>query len=144
MQLNPYLIFNGNCEEALQFYERVLGAKVDCLLRHEATPAEQNIPHEWRKKVMHARFTINGQPVMASDCPPQHYQPPQGFSVTLGIEDPAEADRVFAALAEQGNVRMPIAETFWARRFGMLVDRFGIPWMVNCAKAQPEFSSAAA
>ncbi len=135
MQLNAYLNFNGNCEEAFRFYERVLGAKIDCILLHEGTPAEAQAPPEWRKKVLHARLNLNGQILMASDCPPNHYQAPQGFSVTLGIKEAAEAERVFHALSENGRVGMPIQETFWAQRFGTLVDRYGIPWMINCEKA---------
>lgn len=138
MQLNPYLLFNGQCEEAFKFYERTLGAKIDCVLLHEGTPAESHTPPNWRKKVLHGRITLNGQTVMASDCPPERYAPPAGFSVNLGYQDPGEAERVFHALAENGKVQMPIQETFWADRFGMVVDRFGIPWMVNCEKARME------
>lgn len=143
MQLNPYLNFNGDCEAAFRFYERALGGKIDCLILHEGTPAEQQVPAEWRKKVMHGRINVNGQIIMASDCPPGYYQQPQGFSITLGYNEPAEAERVFSALAENGKVKMPIQETFWARRFGMLVDRFGIPWMVNCEKARMETEQTA-
>jgi len=135
MQVNAYLNFNGDCEDALKFYERALGGKIDCLIRHEGTPAEAHAPAGWRQKVLHGRLSLNGQVLMASDCPPDRYQKPQGFSVTLGVPEPGEAERVFHALAENGKVCMPIQETFWARRFGMVVDRFGIPWMVNCEKA---------
>ncbi len=134
MQVNAYLNFNGDCESALRFYEHALGGKIDCLILFEGTPAEAHIPADYRKKVLHGRLNLNGQIIMASDCPPGHYQKPQGFSVTLGVKDAAEAERVFHALAEDGTVTMPIQETFWAVRYGMLVDRFGIPWMVNCEK----------
>jgi len=138
MQLNPYLLFNGNCEAAFKFYERTLGGKIELLLPHEGTPAENSVPPEWREKIMHGRMTLNGQTIMASDAPPGRYAQPQGFSINLGFEDPGEAERVFHALAEGGKVNMPIQETFWAQRFGMAVDRFGIPWMVNCEKAHME------
>ena len=138
MQLNPYLLFNGQCEEAFQFYERTLGAKIDCVLLHEGTPAEAHTAPEWRKKVLHGRITLNGQTVMASDCQPECYAQPKGFSLNLGYQDPGEAEGVFRALAEDGQVQMPIQETFWAVRFGMVVDRFGIPWMINCEKARME------
>jgi len=134
MQLNPYLNFNGDCEEAFRFYERSLGAKIECLMPHEGTPAEAHTPPDWRKKIMHGRLNLNGQAIMASDCPPNYYRQPQGFSVTLTIKDTAEAEQTFHALAEEGKICMPIQETFWARRFGMLTDRFGIPWMINCEK----------
>lgn len=134
MQLHPYLTFNGQCEEAFQFYQRALGAKVEMLLLHEGTPAEAHVPTDWRKKVMHGRINLNGQTVMASDAPPTRYEQPRGFSINLSYQDPAEAERAFQALAEGGQVQMPIQETFWAVRFGMVADRFGIPWMVNCEK----------
>jgi PhnB protein len=135
MQMNPYLYFDGNCEEAFKFYERVLGAKITSMMTHEGTPAAEHVPAEWRKKIIHARLEIGDQVLMASDAPPEHFQKQAGFSINLGTTDPAEAERIFHALAEAGKETMPIAETFWAVRFGMLVDRFGIPWMINCEKA---------
>jgi PhnB protein len=134
MQLNPYLTFNGNCEAAFRFYEKCLGGKIEAMMPHEGTPAEGHVPAEWRKKIMHARMTIGDEVLMASDAPPGHYEPMKGFSVSLQISEPTEAERVFHALAENGTVQMPIQETFWAQRFGMLVDRFGTPWMINCDK----------
>jgi PhnB protein len=93
------------------------------------------VPSEWRNKILHARLVIGDQVLMGSDAPPEHYQKPQGFSVSIGLKDTAEAERIFHALAEKGTVQMPIQETFWAARFGMLVDQFGTPWMINCEKA---------
>jgi PhnB protein len=141
MQLNAYLLFNGQCQEAFRFYEGALGAKIETLLLHEGTPAEVHVPAEWRNKVMHGRITVNGQTVLASDCPPDRYTAPQGFSINLGYEEPSAADRVFQALSDGGTVQMPIQETFWAKRWGMVVDRFGIPWMINCEKARIEFEN---
>jgi PhnB protein len=132
MQLNPYLFFNGQCEAAFRFYERSLGAKIVAMMPHAGTPAEEQVPPEWRDKIIHARLVLGDQVLMGSDAPPDHFEKPQGFSVTLGIDDPADAERIFNALAENGTIRMPIQQTFWALRFGMLVDRFGIPWMINC------------
>ena len=132
MQISPYLHFNGNCQEAFQFYERVLGGKIEALIPHAGTPAEGHVPPEWKDKIMHARLTAQGQALMASDAPPGHYNKPQGFSVTLDIKDIAEAERIYAALSENGNVTMPLQQTFWAARFAMFFDRFGIPWMINC------------
>lgn len=134
MQLNPYLSFNGHCQEAFKFYETCLGGKIQAMITHEGTPAEGQVPAEWLKKIMHARLILDGQTLMGSDTPPDRYEQPRGFSVTLQITNPAEADRVFQALAEGGQIKMPIQETFWALRFGMLVDRFAIPWMINCEK----------
>ena len=134
MQLNPYLFFNGQCEAAFKFYAQVLGGKIDGMLTHAGTPAEQQVPAEWRDKIMHARLIVGDQVLMASDAPPDHYEKPTGFSVSIQIEDKAEAERIFNALAEGGKVQMPFGQTFWAAGFGMCIDRFGIPWMVNCEK----------
>jgi PhnB protein len=135
MQLNPYLTFGGQCESAFKFYAKVLGGKIEAMMPHEGTPAAEHVPPEWRSKIMHARLTVGDKVLMGSDAPPAHHEPMKGFSVTLGIEDPADAERIFHALAENGTVRMPIQQTFWAARFGMLVDRFGTPWMINCERA---------
>jgi PhnB protein len=135
MQLNSYLFFNGQCEEAFKFYEQCLGGKIEAMLPHEGSPAADHVPAEWRSKILHARMVVGDQVLMASDAPPGHFQAPQGFSVNIGVSDANQAERIFHALAEKGKVTMPIAETFWALRFGMLVDRFGIQRMVNCEKA---------
>jgi PhnB protein len=133
MQLNPYLMFKGDCEAAFSFYEKVLGGKIQAMMRYEGSPAAQHIPPEWRDRIMHARLTVGDEVLMGSDAPPPH-DAMKGFSVTLSVRDAAEAERIFHALAENGVVKMPIAETFWAVRFGMLVDRYGTPWMINCEK----------
>jgi PhnB protein len=132
MQLNPYLTFNGQCEAAFKFYEKALGGKIEAMIPHTGTPAEQHVPPEWREKIMHARLIVSGQALMGSDAPPDHYKEPKGFSVSLQFKDEAEGARVFNALAEGGKVGMPLQKTFWAAGFGTLVDRFGIPWMINC------------
>jgi PhnB protein len=135
MQVNPYLAFDGRCAAALQFYERAIGARTEYQMTYGSSPMAEHVPAEWRDKIMHASVTIGGQMVlMGADAPPDRYKAPQGITVSLGIADPAEADRVFAALAEGGTITMPIQETFWALRFGMVTDQFGIPWMVNCGK----------
>ena len=135
MKINPYLLFTGNCEQAFKYYEQHLGGKIVAMLTHEGTPAAEHTPPEWLKKILHARMDIGDQMLMASDAPPGRQEHPQGFSVSLDIENAAEGERVFKALSENGEVRMPFQQTFWAYRFGMLVDQFGIPWMINCAKA---------
>ena len=132
MQLNPYLTFNGQCEVAFKFYEKVLGGKIEAMMPHEGSPMADQVPPEWRRKIMHARLKVGDTILMGSDATPDHYQPMKGFSVTLGIDNPGEAERVFHALSEDGSVQMPIQKTFWAARFGMLVDQFGTPWMINC------------
>ena len=132
MQLNPYLTFNGQCEAAFKFYAQLLGGKIDGMLTHAGTPAEQQVPAEWHDKIMHARLIVGDQVLMGSDAPPAHYEQPKGFSVSIQIKDKAEAERIFNALAEGGKIQMPFAQTFWAAGFGMCADRFGTPWMVNC------------
>ena len=134
LKLNPYLNFNGNTRIAFEFYSRLLGGKLDMQTFGESPMADQTDP-DWRDKIVHARLTIGDAVLMASDAPDGRYQQPQGMMVSLQVDTAAEADRIFTALAEGGEVSMPIQETFWAERFGMCVDRFGIPWMVNCEKA---------
>jgi PhnB protein len=135
MQLNPYLTFNGQCEAAFEFYAKVLGGKIEAMMTYGSSPMAEQTPPGWRNKIMHARLTVGDEMLMASDAPPDRYEAMKGIMVTLGIDDPSEAERVFHVLSENGTVQMPIQETFWARRFGMLVDQFGTPWMINCEKA---------
>lgn len=135
MRVNPYLLFNGRCQEAFTFYAECLGGKIEAMLPHAGTPAEGHVPPEWREKIRHARLSLGEDVIMGSDAPPGHFEPPKGFSVAIQLSDPAEADRIFQRLSEGATVTMPIQQTFWATRFGMLVDRFGTPWMVNCQPA---------
>ena len=132
MRITPYLTFDGRCEEAFKFYETVFGGKIEAMMPFEGSPGEEHAPPEWRKKIMHARLVFGDQALMGSDTPPSMQQTPQGFSVSVQLDDPAEAERVFNALADGATIHMPLEETFWAVRFGVLVDRFGTPWMVNC------------
>jgi PhnB protein len=134
MQFAPLLNFKGECEAAFKFYERVFGGKIESMSRFEGSPMADRIPAEWRNKILHASLVAEGQTLMGSDPPPDRYRPPQGFSVALDFKDPAKADQVFKALAENGKVEMPMQETFWALRFGHVIDRFGIPWMINCMR----------
>jgi PhnB protein len=132
MQTNPYIFFNGDCAAAFGFYADHLGGKVLTLMKHADTPAEAHVPAEWGEKIIHGRIQLGDTVVMASDMPPGQSETPQGFRLSLSFDKPAEADRAFEALAEGGSVQMPIAKTFFAERFGMLTDRFGVPWMINC------------
>ena len=137
MKINPYLMFDGNCEAALNFYAGVFGGKIEAMLRYEGMPNcgdGGQMPAGWANKIMHGRILVGDVWLMASDAPPDRHKAPQGFSVSVNVDTAGEAERVFHALAEKGTVMMPIGETFWAVRFGMLVDQFGIPWMVNCEK----------
>jgi PhnB protein len=131
MQIDPYLSFRGNCEEAFTFYEKIFGGKIEFKMTHGESPMAAQTAPEWRNKIMHASMRVGDRILLGADAPPQYQQEPQGFCVSISVKDAAEAERVFNALAEGGKVNMPLAETFWSPRFGMLIDRFGIPWMVN-------------
>ena len=135
MQLNQHVNFNGSCEAAFKFYEECLGAKISFMMTYEGSPVADHVPVEWRSKILHATLKVGDEVLTGADAMLDHYQKPQGFSVTLGIKDPADAERIFHALSENGTVQLPLQETFWALLFGMLVDQFGIPWMINCGKA---------
>jgi PhnB protein len=134
MKWNPYLTFNGQCEEAFQFYEKCLGGKILAMMTYGGSPMAAQAPPGWGAKIVHATFALNDQILNGADATPEHYRKPEGTSILLSIDTAPEADRVFAALSEQGQVQMPIQETFWAQRFGVVVDRFGTPWMINCGK----------
>jgi PhnB protein len=137
MQINPYLFFDGNCEEAFKLYEKALGGKIVAMLPHEGTPAAEHTPAEWKKKILHARLEVGGEAIMGTDVPPASganlgYQRPQGFSVSVTVKTKADAEKVFNELANGGTVTMPLSPTFWSVAFGMVTDKYGVPWMVNC------------
>jgi PhnB protein len=134
-ELNSYLHFKGQCEEAFKFYEKCLDGKIDSMFRYEGTPAAEQVPTEWRSKIVHARMTIGEQVLMGMDAPPERFHKPQGFNLNIGVKNTVDGKRIFDALADGGNVVMPFGPTFWAAGFGMLDDRFGIPWMINCEQA---------
>jgi len=133
--IQPYLIFGGRCQEALEFYKKALGAQVDLLMLHKDSPEPPPpgmLKPGFENKVMHTTFRVGGSTLMASDgCGEETSF--TGFSLSLAVPTEAEADRAFTALAEGGQVKMPLAKTFWSQRFGMLTDRFGIGWMVTVA-----------
>jgi PhnB protein len=135
-QLDAYLTFNGNCADAMRFYERTLGGKLEMLMTHAESPMAAQTPPGSADRIMHARLVIDGRILMASDSMPgQPYEGMRGFSLSLLYPTVADAQRALDALAEGGRVTMPLQKTFWAEAFGMLVDRFGTPWMVNGAMA---------
>jgi PhnB protein len=134
LQLYPHLTFDGQCETAFKFYEDCLHGKTTFMLTYENSPMAQQTPPEWRKKICHATYALGDFMFSGADPGPGHYQKPQGFGLQFNINDAAEAERIFQALAKNGTVQMPTQETFWATRFGTLVDQFGIPWMINCGK----------
>ena len=135
MAIQPYLAYtDGNCEAALHFYQSVLGGEVSFMMRFGDSPMAGEFDAEWHDKIMHATYTFDGQQMMACDRPPNMPGPTGfcGFSLSVAYSDIARGEAVFKALGEGGQVTMPFAPTFWAKGFGMLVDRFGVHWMVNC------------
>ena len=134
MRVEPYLFFNGRCEEAVEFYKKALGAKVAMIMRYKDSPephAPGMLPPGSENKVMHVSFRVGDTTVMASDGFCKGQTEFQGLSLSLTVSNEAEADRVFAALADGGQVQMPLNKTFWSPRFGMVTDRFGLGWMVT-------------
>lgn len=131
MQLSPCLTFNGKCKEAFTFYEQCLGGHTQVMMTWGESPMADHVPPEWRDKIIHTSLIVGETSLLGSDAPPDRFEEPRGFSVAISLDDPAEAERIFNALAENGTIQMPLQQTFWAARFGMVVDRFGTPWMVN-------------
>ena len=132
MKINPYLNFNGNCASGLKFYEQVLGGKVSFSMTWGEMPGADQFPADTHPLIMHATFNVGEESFMCADSPPGRYQKPTGMNVSIHLNDTSEGERIFKALAEGGNVTMDFQKTFWSPGFGMCVDRFGIPWMVNC------------
>ena len=135
MDLSTYLYFDGDCEQAFKFYETALNGRIVMMLKYDAAPSDQPVSPGTEGRVMHARLAYGERFLMASDTPVGKFMKPQGFSVAVGVDTPAEAERVYTALAEGGTMHYPLAETFFAHRFGMLEDKFGVAWLINCEKA---------
>ena len=132
MQISPYLSFKGDCEAAFTFYAECLGGQLGEIFRYGGSPMADQAPAGWQDKVMHCSLTVGALVLMGADIAPDRYEEPKGVSFSIQTKDPAEAERIFNDLARAGRVEMPLEKTFWAERFGMLVDRFGIPWLINC------------
>ncbi len=132
MQLNTYLNFNGQCESAFKFYEKVLGGKITFKMTWGESPEANKMPAESHKLIMHATLNVGDATLLGADVPPDHYKQPGGMSLSLHFKDKTEGERIFNILAKDGGVQMPFQQTFWSPGFGMCTDQFGIPWMVNC------------
>jgi len=137
MQVTTYLSFNGQCEAAFTLYERVLGGRLGPMFRYAGSPMADTVPPEWQNKIMHGSLTIGEHVVMGGDVAPDRYEAPKGFSLSINMKSAPEADVIFRELATEGRVLLPLEKTFWAERFGMVIDRFGVPWMINCEVADP-------
>ena len=134
MKINPYLNFNGNCAEAFAFYKKILNGKIDMMFKQGEAPIASEIPREQHHLIMHLQMTVGDFELMGCDAPADYYKKPQGQHVALQVDTIEEANRLYHALLEGGQAQMPLQETFWAKRFAMLTDQFGIAWMINCAK----------
>jgi PhnB protein len=132
MKVSPYLSFNGQCEEAFRFYAKVLNGTLSEIHTYGNSPMKDQMPSDWGSRVMHVSLDVGGDLLMGADTPSAHFEKAQGTSISLTNLPFDEGTRVFKALSEGGTVVMPFEKTFWASGFGMLVDRYGIPWMVNC------------
>jgi PhnB protein len=134
MKLNPYLSFDGRCREAFEFYAKTLGGRISFIQTIGETPMAANVPAEAHARVMHVSMQVGDQVLQGADAPPGQFTTPGGFCVALHFDDPAEGERAFSALAHNGKVQMPFQATFWAKGFGMAIDQFGTPWIVNAGQ----------
>ena len=141
MKCSVHLTFNGQCEAAFRFYAHCFGGTIVTMLSYGDSPMAEQVPLEWRNKIVHATLNIGESVLAGADFLSKDFEPAKGFFVLIDIDDPSEAERVFRQLAENGSVQMPIQETFWASRFGVLADQFGIPWEINCGRATPNAST---
>lgn len=137
METSPHLSFPGTCEEALHFYEQVIGAKILYISHYQETPMGAQLPPEFGGKVIHATITVGNSRIMASDAPPDRYSVPQGCTMCIESHSAEEGEKTFNALLAGGEVHMPFQKTYWSAGFGMGRDKYGIPWMVNTAQPRP-------
>jgi PhnB protein len=132
MQLSPHLQFCGQCEEAFRFYERSLGGKIVTMLTYGDSPMAEQVSAGLHDKIVHATLTLGDGVLTGADIDPEEYERPQGFCVLVHPSSTVESRRIFGELAEQGTVRIPLQKTFWSPSYGLLVDRFGVPWEISC------------
>lgn len=135
VKLNPYLAFDGRCREAFEFYEKTLKGKIAFMQTIGESPMAKDMPPEAHGRVMHVTLHIGDQVLQGADTPSGQFTKPAGFCVALHFDDVVEGERVFSALAQNGNVQMPFQPTFWAKGFGMLIDQYGTPWIVNAGQS---------
>lgn len=136
MKFVSYLRFAGNCREAFEFYAEVLGGEIVAMTTHGETAAGEHVSKDWQDKIINAHLTVGDQELMGADSPPDIGGAAKaGFSISIQLDDEADAERIFNAFTEGGAVIMPFGQTFWAKRFGMVTDRYGTPWMINCGTA---------
>jgi PhnB protein len=134
MKLNPYLAFDGQCREAFEFYAKTLGGRISFMQTIGESPMASSMLPDTHGRIMHVTLHIGDQVLQGADAPPGQFTKPAGFCVAAHVDEVAEGERVFSALAANGKVQMPFQPTFWAKGFGMLIDRFGTPWIVNAGQ----------
>ena len=135
MQFIPYLNFKGQCRAAFEFYAKCFGGEILMMMSMGDSPMAAQMPAEQKAMIIHARLAVGGKLLMGSDAPAERYHTPQGLSVSFSTKTPADAERIFKALSENGTVTMAMQETFFSKRYGQVIDQFGIPWMINCDDA---------
>lgn len=145
MRIEPRisLVFNGDCDEAFTLYQECFGATVTFRQTWGESPMVEGAPDDWRDKVLHATMNVGGTDISGGDVLPGAYERPQGFQIQLNLDDATAADRIFAKLADRGRITVPLQETYWAKRFGAVIDRFGIPWGINCGEGAGDVSDHA-
>ncbi len=134
MNTSIYLGFDGCCEEAFLFYERVLGATIGHMLKFASSPISDQVPENWQDKIVNGDILLNGVRISGGDLLPDQYREPAGYALLLSIDSAAETKRLFAELADNGTILLPIQETFWSSSYGILTDRFGVTWKLNCTE----------
>jgi PhnB protein len=132
MRFSTHLTFNGQCRDAFDFYARVLNAKIITMLTFGESPLASEVPPDWHAKILHATLECGAFALLGSDAFPNGYVSPRGFSVTLSVDTYHHTKVIFDSLAVGGNIQLPLRKTFWSGGFGMVIDRFGIPWEINC------------
>jgi PhnB protein len=137
MTLHTYLNYGGNCEQAFRFYEQHLGGKITAMMTHGQQPDPSAVPPDQKNAILHARITIGGAEIMASDAPPERFQPMRSVYLSLAVGSTEEAERIYSLLSDGGEIFMPMQETFFAFRFGMLRDKFGTSWMIIHERPMP-------
>jgi PhnB protein len=137
MKLHTYLNYGGNCEQAFRFYEQHLGGKITMMMTHGEQPDPSQVPPDWRKAILYVRMTIGETELMGSDVPAERFQPMRSVYLSLAVTSTSEAERIYALLSDGGQIFMPMQETFFAFRFGMLRDKFGTSWMIIYERTMP-------
>jgi PhnB protein len=132
LRITPHLCFDGRCEEAFGIYRQVLGGQITTMLTYGESPMAEHVDAKWHGMIAHATLRLDGQELFGVDALPDDYESPGGMYVTVNVVNPEDARRLFAALCDAGTVRVPYNKTFWSAGFGVLIDRFGIPWEINC------------